>query len=108
LPDYLPVLLEFLSLRSDAETRDMLGDCAHILRAIGEALRDRESAYSAIFAALLAIAGEPGLAKERRAVVENDEKPLDEEWAEEPVVFGPEAAPKSCGTSIPKLTPRAA
>ena len=30
LPDYLPVLLEYLSCRDLAETRVMLADCAHI------------------------------------------------------------------------------
>src|SRR5262249_20185815 len=37
LPDYLPVLLEYLSCRDLAEARDMLADCAHILKKIAEA-----------------------------------------------------------------------
>ena len=41
LPDYLPMMLEYLSLREEAEVKDMLGDCAHIVRAIGQALVDR-------------------------------------------------------------------
>ena len=65
LPDFLPAVLEYLSQRPEAEAKDMLGDCAHILRAVGEALQDRASDYSAIFAATLAMVGEPGLAARR-------------------------------------------
>ena len=46
LPDYLPMVLEYLSLAADAEAHDMLGDCAHIVRAVGEALPDRDSDYA--------------------------------------------------------------
>jgi nitrate reductase delta subunit len=95
LPDYLPAVLEYLSTRDAAEVREMLGDCAHILRAVGEALRDRESGHAAVFAALLELAGEAGFGPRRsRAPVE--EKSLDEEWMDEPVIFGPAGAP-SCG-----------
>ena len=66
LPDFLPAVLEYLAQRPEAEAKDMLGDCAHILRAVGEALQDRASDYSAIFAATLAMVGEPGLAARRR------------------------------------------
>ena len=84
LPDYLPVVLEYLSCRTLAEARDMLGDCAHILRAIGEALLQRGSPYSAVFSAVLGIVGEAGLdekaAARRRAEVED----LDRDWFEQP------------------------
>jgi nitrate reductase molybdenum cofactor assembly chaperone NarJ/NarW len=103
LPDYLPAVLEYLSTRPMPEVREMLDDCAHILRAIGEALADRESAYAAVFAALLEVAGAKGLAagKSRREP-QAEEKSLDEEWAEEPVVFGPAAAP-SCSVPAPGM-----
>src|SRR5262249_10401942 len=38
LPDYLPVVLEYLSCRDLNEARELLGDCAHILRRIGQSL----------------------------------------------------------------------
>ena len=97
LPDYLPAMLEFLSLCPEAQAQEMLTDCAHILRKIGDALAERDSSYSAVPAALLALYGQPGLTPpgERRPVKE--EKSLDEEWAEEPVVFGPGAAPACAG-----------
>jgi nitrate reductase delta subunit len=104
LPDYVPALLEFLSTRPRGEIEDMLGDCAHILRAIGGALRDRDSAYAAVFAALLSMIREPGLGKTTDPAAQPPEKSLDEEWAEEPVIFGPEAAP-GCGAAKPQVAP---
>jgi nitrate reductase delta subunit len=101
LPDYIPAVLEYLSTRPRAEVDDMLGDCAHILRAIGEALRDRESPYEAVFATLLSVIRQPGLSAGGRAAAE-PEKSLDEEWAEEPVIFGPAAAPGCGSTTGPK------
>ncbi len=97
LPDYLPVVLEYLSVRPESEARDMLEDCADILRRVGDALAERGSRYCAVFAALLSLANEPGLtpASEREPL--RNEKSLDEEWAEEPVVFGPGAKP-DCNT----------
>jgi nitrate reductase delta subunit len=93
LPDYLPVVLEYLSCRSAREARDMLGDYAHILRAVGEALLRRGSPYSAVFEAPLRIAGEVGLdakAACRRAEPED----LDRDWFEEPA-FAPAHAGRS-------------
>jgi nitrate reductase delta subunit len=100
LPDFIPAVLEFLSSRPRAESNDMLGDCAHILRSIGETLRERGSGYSAVFAAVLSLAGEPGLGKGQRSEPQPEEKSLDEEWAEEPVIFGPAAA---CGEAKPQV-----
>ncbi len=88
LPDYLPVLLEYLSTRPYAEVREMLSDCAHLLRAIGDALLQRRSRYAAVLGALLAIAGEPGLDGASAIDDAADAKALDEEWAEPPVLFG--------------------
>ncbi len=108
LPDYLPVVLEYLSMRPLEETRDMLVDCAHILRALGEHLRDRGSHYSAVPAALLTIAGEEGLGVSKKSVDE-DIRNLDEEWVDEPVIFGPSAG-QGCGgksdTSVVRFVPK--
>lgn len=93
LPDYLPVVLEYLSCRDLAETQDTLGDCAHILRRIGETLLQRQSGYATIFAALLAITGQAGLdakAATRRAAEAPD---LDREWEEHPAFAIPTPAP---------------
>lgn len=95
LPDYLPVVLEYLSCRELAETRAMLGDCAHILRGVGETLGRRGSAYAAVFDALLAIAGQPGLdlgATAGGGDAATTEVPVDDDWAEVPA-FAPPAEP---------------
>jgi len=87
LPDYLPVLLEYLSTRPVVEAQEMLRDCAHILRAIGAALARRESRHAAVFATLLAVAGEAAW-DEVPVPREVEERPLDEAWAEEPAFGG--------------------
>jgi len=97
LPDYLPALLEFLSLQPFEVAEAMLGDCAHVVRKVGDALASRGSPYAAVFAAVLAVAGLPGLTGKAEDV---PEKPMDEEWAEAPVVFGP-AAGAACGAPMP-------
>jgi nitrate reductase delta subunit len=91
LPDYLPAVLEYLSLRPMGEVREMLADCAHILRAVGETLVRRGSRYGAVFSALLSVAGEEGLsaASGPREDREDDRGKLDEDWVDRPVLFGP-------------------
>jgi nitrate reductase delta subunit len=109
LPDFLPMVLEYLSMRPFTEAQEMLEDCAHILQAVGERLRKRESAYAAVFGALLDLAGTAGLETRSGQVPEPVEKSLDEEWKDEPVVFGPNAAPCSQRTpsvSVVRFMPR--
>ena len=54
-----------------------------------------------MFAALLAAIGADGLAPPKAGrEPPRPEKSIDEEWAEEPVIFGPGAAP-SCGAAAP-------
>ena len=67
LPDYLPVVLEFVSSQPPREARAFLGEIAHIL--------------NGIFGALLELAGE-----KPEPVKAAPDLPLDEEW-EEPVAF---------------------
>ena len=104
LPDYLPAVLEYLALRPLAEAKEMLGDCAHILRAVGGALQQRRSRYAAVPEALLLLIGERGLdaaAADRAAA---PDAPLDDEWREEPVFFGPPGG-KGCGAPLPQSAP---
>lgn len=82
LPDYLPVVLEFVSTQPLKEARAFLGEMAHILNAIFSALQQRKSAYASVLGALLEIAGEKA-----QAVKVLPDAPLDESW-EEPAVFG--------------------
>jgi nitrate reductase delta subunit len=102
LPDYLPALLEFMSLRPREEGREMLQDCAHILCSVGDALHARDSRYAAIFAALLSLAGEPGLTRAKPLEPGPADEDLDKEWTDEPVIFGPAAA---CGEAKAQVAP---
>lgn len=88
LPDYLPVVLEFISTRSAEEARAFLGELAPLLNILHTALRRRESGYAAILAATLELAGETPKALHQAA----DEPSLDQIW-DEPPAFG--ACPSS-------------
>jgi nitrate reductase delta subunit len=83
LPDYLPVVLEFVSTQPPAVGREFLGEMAHILNAIFSALLKRGSSYASVIAAVLELCGE----KPQAVKVEADE-PLDEAWAEPPAFDG--------------------
>jgi nitrate reductase delta subunit len=91
LPDYLPAFLEFVSVLDAKEGRELLKETAEILRSLGDRLADRGSRYSAVFAALLAAAGEPGLTRKlaprRTPGEENSPAAMDRVWMEEPVTF---------------------
>ncbi len=87
LPDYLPAMLEYLSYRSIAEAHEMLADCAHILRALGERLVCRGSRYAAVFDALATLAGESGLDWSAAPAPPEPIPHVDEEWMDAPA-FG--------------------
>jgi nitrate reductase delta subunit len=89
LPDYLPALLEYLAARPEDEVRDLLEDCIHILRAVGERLSAGGSPYAAVFAALLDLHGAEPLAAVTRTAKMQPAPSLDAEWDEAPVEFGP-------------------
>lgn len=93
LPDYLPLLLEYASTRPIGEARQLLTDIAPIVAALRERLIERGSAYSGVFGALLALSGSTSAEPLELA----EPKDLDADWAEDPVAFGPEAAP-SCSS----------
>jgi nitrate reductase delta subunit len=89
LPDYLPAVLEYLASRPAAEVHDLLEDCIHILRAIGERLIAGRSPYAAVIAAVLDLHGAAPLAAPKGAAKAQALQSLDEEWDEAPVEFGP-------------------
>jgi len=82
LPDHLCVVLEFASTQPPRIAQDFLGEMAHILQAVFSALRQRESAYATLVAAVLELAGQ-----KVEAVPVAPEESLDATW-EEPVAFG--------------------
>lgn len=104
LPDYLPAVLEYLSCRPIAEAREMLADCAHILRAVGERLAGRGSRYAAVFDAMLDAVGESGV-DFGKAPAPEPEPATDDDWAEAPA-FGPAQPRGSRAVSVVKFVQR--
>ena len=53
LPDYLPLFLEFLSCCTPGEAVQLLGEPVEVIAAIGQRLKEKDSPYSTLFAALV-------------------------------------------------------
>lgn len=83
LPDYLPVMLEFISTQPPREARNFLEEIAHLLNAIFAALQQRGSAYASVLGALLDMAG-----RKAQPVEPAREAELDESWSEPPAFDG--------------------
>lgn len=97
LPDYLPLYLEFLALQDADAARAGLAEVAHILALLAARLEERNSAYAAIFHALLELSGErPDLSllqRDREQEARDDSlEALDKAWEETPVSFTEPAA----------------
>lgn len=88
-PDYLPLFLEYVSTLSPHDVKDNLGSVVNILSALGERLKNRESAYAAVFEALVETASkkpdpkavEEALKKSSGAAYGLEQ--LDKEWEEQ-------------------------
>jgi nitrate reductase delta subunit len=103
LPDYLPLFLEYLATRSEAEAREMLSQTLHIIAAMRERLKKRKSIYANVFLALEAFAK----SKPDQSLVEtilarpeddpDDLEALDAIWEEEVVTFGGNSGEGDCG-----------
>ena len=101
LPDYLPLLLEYLSQRPQDEVHDWLGHISHILGMLAARAGERESPYKVLFETLVELAeGEHDLEALRRRASEEprDDTPeaMDRLWEEEVVRFGAEAPGDNC------------
>ena len=96
LPDHLPVFLEFLSTRPTEEAASLLGQAAHVLEALRERLKKRQSIYARVFDVLVALVDNYRNPEALSALLqEPDDNPddleaLDRAWAEEQVTFGPD------------------
>lgn len=96
LPDFLPILLEFLSLRPLDEARDILSDAAHILAGLADRLARRGPGYAAVLQAVVELAAAPISvdAPGSGATVPDDDpddlEALDAAWEEAMVTFGPD------------------
>jgi len=103
LPDYLPVVLEYLSCRDLAEAREILSDCAHLLKVIAGALMIRHSPYTSVVQALLVIAGEAPLDIQSVARAHERVEDLDRDWFEEPA-FGDRIPATTAGRPAPNAS----
>ncbi|HEY3591383.1 MAG TPA: nitrate reductase molybdenum cofactor assembly chaperone [Buttiauxella sp.] len=101
LPDHLPLYLEYLSQRDDAEARGGLQDVAPILALLAARLKQRESDYAVLFDVLLGLSQSDVAVEsvsQQIAGEARDDTPqaLDAVWEEEQVKFVAEAG---CGES---------
>lgn len=96
LPDYLPVFLEFLSLLPSEAAAVLLGEAAHVLEALRERLKKRQSPYAQVFDVLVRLSQSERNSEALKALLQepdddpNDLEALDKAWAEEQVTFGPD------------------
>lgn len=108
LPDYIPLFLEFLSIRPEQEVRQWLADVSHILALLEARLHKRNSRYAVLFEALLSLTGvavEREELKQKVASEARDDTPdaLDKVWEEEMVRFTEGSAQEgaqACGDSF--------
>lgn len=82
LPDYLPVVLEFVSTLDADQAEGFMGEIAHILNAVYAALLKRRSLYAHVLGAALELGRQP-----IEPVEVPEEEALDASWAE-PDAFG--------------------
>ena len=93
LPDYLPLFLEYLSLCTPEEAKSLLEETAHIVAAVGAKLRRKDSAYVALFDAIVALSEIKANVKLPETEAAED---IDKEWEEPPAFAGTDC--KGCGT----------
>ncbi|HEY5623801.1 MAG TPA: nitrate reductase molybdenum cofactor assembly chaperone [Gammaproteobacteria bacterium] len=108
LPDYLPLFLEFLSTLPLEQALDLLGEPAHVLAALGERLRKRDSNYAVAFELLGALVAPADPSVTETLLQELDDDPedldaLDAAWETAAVRFGPDTANGTCPKAIPIL-----
>lgn len=114
LPDYLPLFLEFLSTRPEAEAAELLAQTAHIAAALKERLKKRASVYVNAFGVLEALGqGRPDATLLRELLDAPEDDPddleaLDRVWEEEAVTFGGNAGENACGPDRLRTQMRAA
>ncbi len=101
LPDYLPLLLEYLSHRSPDEARDWLGHVKHIVGMLAARAAERRSPYTILFAILVELAAgnlDVSVLRRRASEEPRDDtaEAMDRLWEEEAVRFAPQARAEDC------------
>lgn len=101
LPDYLPLVLEYLAQRPAAEGADWLQHVSHIVALLGARAAERGSPYAVLFDILVEM-GAGGMdvraLRVRASEEPRDDTPeaMDRLWEEEAVRFGVEAPARDC------------
>lgn len=100
LPDYLPLLLEYLSQQPEAEIRDWLRHIAHIIALLAARAAERGSPHALALTILCELAdgqADSGRLRERARAESRDDSPeaMDRLWEEEAVRFGTPAVPET-------------
>ena len=101
LPDYLPLVLEYLSQRPVDEARDWLRHVNHIVGLLAARAGERGSPYAVLFEILVELADGQhnlGVLRQRASAEPRDNTPeaIDRVWEEEAVRFGAEAPAENC------------
>ncbi len=113
LPDYLPLLLEYLAQRPHEEVRDWLSHVSHIVGMLAARASERHSPYQTLFEILVELAeNKPDLDALRQRASEElrDDTPeaMDKLWEDEVVRFGADAPTDDCSPPGRKPRPSAA
>ncbi|CAK0765405.1 nitrate reductase 1 molybdenum cofactor assembly chaperone [Azospirillaceae bacterium] len=108
LPDFLPLVCEFLSEIPGEQAQAVLGDAVTVLTALQQRLEQRGSRYAAVFSGLIALSGgKPDAAVLAKLLAGSEDQDsleaLDRVWAEEPVRFDAGSALK--GGGCPAVAP---
>ena len=101
LPDYLPLVLEYLDQRPEAEARDWLQHVSHIVGLLAARAGERDSPYALLFELLVEYADgklDLGVMRRRASEEPRDDTPeiMDRLWEEEAVRFGADAPDENC------------
>lgn len=101
LPDYLPLLLEYLSHRPPNEVHDWLSNLNHILGLLAARAAERRSPYAILFTIVVELASSNldfGALRQRASQEPRDDtnEAMDRLWEEEAVRFGAEAPAGDC------------
>lgn len=101
LPDYLPLLLEYLDQRPVAESRDWLHHVGHIIGLLSARAAERNSPYAVLFTILSELASSDtdiAVMRKRAKDEPRDDTPeaMDRLWEEEAIRFGAPSSEESC------------
>ncbi|HET8940692.1 MAG TPA: nitrate reductase molybdenum cofactor assembly chaperone [Rudaea sp.] len=101
LPDYLPLLLEYLSLQPAEQVHDWLHHINHIVGLLAARAGERNSPYATLFEILVELSeGKLDIEVFRQRVaaepLDNTPEFMDQVWEEEAVRFGNDAPDTGC------------